>query len=593
MSVRFVFAIVSLVLAALAIGLGIAQRTVFALPDSVSTNITTETNAPATIIPGEVLNANPRSQTITIAGDGTVFAAYGRTTDVEAFVGEASHNTLGIDPDTGKFTNTLTSGEASLPSAAGSDLWLLDFSDENDLTITINVPEDVSLLIMSDGTAPAPSQVGIVWPLDNSTPWAIPLVIAGGGFLLLGLALLFWAVTHMHSARGPRRKSQKMPKLPRQPRYKPSRVRPKALESPSRGRRSIRPSVVAVLPLTLVGALVLGGCSPDFLAGRTPAEDSSASAGAPTADAAGEELEAPAVTEQQAKRIIARVSAIVTQADDEADMELAATRLAGPALELRLANYKMRKADKTIKPLAQIPAGPVKLTLPQQRDTWPRTVFAAILDDDPTVPSVALVLIQQSAREQYMVHYAITMEPGAVIPPVAQASVGTSRIGADVPLLTVVAGEVAMAYGDVLMLGEKSEYFDLFEAEGDSLRLDVGVEAKTTRKKKIPSTAKLSFENVTGTGEAVALSTNDLGALVAVNLNEIETIRVVEAGAAVNAPKQVKALLGKSLSTKGLNAVYGDQLLFYVPQVGSDEKIVLLGYSQGIIAASEYKKKKK
>lgn len=589
---RFVFAIVSLVLAALAIGLGIAQRTVFALPDSVSTNITTETSAPVTVIPGDVLNANPRSQTITIAGDGVVFAAYGRTTDVEAFIGDASHNTLGLDPETGEFTNTLTSGEPSLPSAAGSDLWLLDYSDENDLTITINVPEDVSLLIMSDGTAPAPSQVGIVWPLDNSTPWAIPLVIAGGGFLLLGLALLFWAVTHMHSARGPRRKSQKMPKLPRQPRYKPSRVRPKALESPSRGRRSIRPSVVAVLPLTLVGALVLGGCSPDFLAGRNATDDPTTSA-APTADAAGEELEAPAVTEQQAKRIIARVSAIVTQADDEADKELAATRLAGPALELRLANYKMRKADKTIKPLAPIPAGPVKLTLPQQRDTWPRTVFAAILDDDPTVPSVALVLIQQSAREQYMVHYAITMEPGAVIPPVAQASIGTSRIGADVPLLTLVAGDVAMAYGDVLMLGEESEYFDLFEAEGDSLRLDVGFDAKKTRKKKIPSTAKLSFENVTGSGEAVALSTNDLGALVAVNLNEIETIRVVEAGAAVNAPKQVKALLGKSLSTKGLNATYGDQLLFYVPQVGSDEKIVLLGYSQGIISASEYKKKKK
>ena len=589
---RFVFAIVSLVLAALAIGLGIAQRTVFALPDSVSTNITIETSAPVTVIPGDVLNANPRSQTITIAGDGVVFAAYGRTTDVEAFIGDASHNTLGLDPETGEFTNTLTSGEPSLPSAAGSDLWLLDYSDENDLTITINVPEDVSLLIMSDGTAPAPSQVGIVWPLDNSTPWAIPLVIAGGGFLLLGLALLFWAVTHMHSARGPRRKSQKMPKLPRQPRYKPSRVRPKALESPSRGRRSIRPSVVAVLPLTLVGALVLGGCSPDFLAGRNATDDPTTSA-APTADAAGEELEAPAVTEQQAKRIIARVSAIVTQADDEADKELAATRLAGPALELRLANYKMRKADKTIKPLAPIPAGPVKLTLPQQRDTWPRTVFAAILDDDPTVPSVALVLIQQSAREQYMVHYAITMEPGAVIPPVAQASIGTSRIGADVPLLTLVAGDVAMAYGDVLMLGEESEYFDLFEAEGDSLRLDVGFDAKKTRKKKIPSTAKLSFENVTGSGEAVALSTNDLGALVAVNLNEIETIRVVEAGAAVNAPKQVKALLGKSLSTKGLNATYGDQLLFYVPQVGSDEKIVLLGYSQGIISASEYKKKKK
>ena len=588
---RFVLAIVSFVLAALAIGLGIAQKTVFARPDSISTQITTETDAPITVIPGDVLNANPRSQTIAMKGEGTVFAAYGRTTDVMAWVGDASFNQLGLDAETGKITNTFTEGEPTVPSASGSDLWLLDYSNENELSITINVPDDISLLIMSDGTLPAPASVGIVWPVDNSTPWAIPLVVGGGGFLLLGLALLFWAVTHMRSARGPRRRSQKMPKLPRQPRYKPSRVRPKAIEAPKRGRRATKTSLIALLPLTLVSALVLGGCSLDSVGGTNAVSAPSAEA---SADAAVEdETEVPAVTEQQAKRIVARVSAIVTQADEDGDKELAATRLAGPALELRLANYKMRKADKAIKPLAQIPAGPVKLTLPQQRDTWPRTFFAAILDEDPTVPSVALVLMQETPRDQYVVHYAITMEPGAVIPPVAQASIGTFGLSADSPLLTVAPGDVAAAYGDILLTDEKSNYFSLFEAEGDSLRADVGLAAKTARKKKIPSTAKLSFATAKGVGQPIALTTNDTGALVAVSLNEVETIKVVESGAAVNAPKQVKALLGKSMSTKGLNAIYSDQLLFYVPPVTSpDDKIVLLGYSQGIISASEYKKKK-
>ena len=107
--------------------------------------------------------------------------------------------------------------------------------------------------------------------------------------------------------------------------------------------------------------------------------------------------------------------------------------------------------------------------------------------------------------------------------------------------------------------------------------------------KKLPSTAKLTFENKVGTGQVVALPTADQGALVAVNLNETQVVKSVEAGAAVNAPKSVKALLGKSLSTKGLRAIYGDQLLFYVPSLGSGEKIVLLGYSQGLIAASELK----
>jgi len=589
--VRFVLAIVSFVLALLAIGLGIAQKTVFALPDDVSAHIATDTSAPVTIIKGSTLNAHPRSQTITISGSETVFAAYGRTADVEGFIGDASYNEISFDPETGELVNKLSPGEATLPNAAGSDLWLLDYSNENDLKITINVPEDISVIIMADGVAAAPSNIAIVWPLDNSTPWAVPLVVGGAIMLLIGLVFLFWAITHMRSARGPRRKSQKMPKLPRQPKYKPSRVRPKALESPSKGRRSARTTMVAIVPLTLVTALVLSGCSADFWAGRNAQSELQVTP-EPTATAAdGTPTEAPAVTEPQAKRIIARIAAVVTEADTAADKELAATRLAGPALDLRLANYKVRKSDKTFKALSQIPSGPVQLVLPQQRDTWPRTVFAAIKDEDPTVPSVALVLIQQSAREQYLVHYAITLEPGAEIPPVAYPTVGTFRLDADNALLAIPPSQLAMSYADVLMKGEESENFDLFEAEGDSLRVDVGVEAKRARMKKIPSTAKLSFENVLGTGDPVALTTNDEGALVAVSLNEVETIRVVEAGAAVNAPKSVKALLGKSLSTKGLVATYGDQLLFYVPKIGSDQKIVLLGYSQGLIAASEYKKK--
>ena len=57
---RFVLAIVSFIIAALLMGLGIAQKTVFAAPDefTASTNITT--SAPVTVISGTALNAYPR-----------------------------------------------------------------------------------------------------------------------------------------------------------------------------------------------------------------------------------------------------------------------------------------------------------------------------------------------------------------------------------------------------------------------------------------------------------------------------------------------------------------------------------------------------
>jgi len=598
--VRFVLAIVCFVLAAASIGLGIAQRTVFALPNETSASVTDiDTSAKVTVIDGETLNSFPRSQTVSISGAKTIFAAYGRTSDVNAWVGDVSRNDITMN-DEGEFVSTLTPGSGEdLPSPEGSDLWYLDYTKDTALRITINVPEDVSLIIMSDGVAPAPSNVSVTWPLDNSTPWAMPLVVGGAIVLLLGLALLFWAITHMRSARGPRRRSQKMPKLPRQPRYKPSRVRPKAIEGrPSkkaieapRGRRSSRAGMVAALPIVLVGSLLLGGCSTDFLAGTNGTDQPVASA-SPKADADAVAVESPAVTKPQASRIIARISAITTEADVDRDAEVAATRLAGPALDLRLANYKMRKADKTIKQLSPIPAGPVELTLPQQSDAWPRTVFAIVqndVDEEGQKFYVAIVMIQDDARSQYKVHYAITLEPGAVIPKVASAEVGTGRLGNDIGLLTIAPSDLAMAYSDVLMKDTESENYDLFEAEGDSLRVSVGLAAKKAAQKKLPSTARLIYESALGNGQTVALTTNDNGALVAVNLNEIETVKAVEAGAAVNAPKSVKSLLGKSLSTKGIKATYGDQLLFYVPPIESGGKIVLLGYSQGLIAASELK----
>ena len=601
---RFVLAIVSFVLAALAIGLGIAQKTVFALPNETSANISNiESRAKVTVIDGNTLNAFPRSQTVTIGGADTIFAAYGRTSDVMAFVGTASYNSLAYNGETGRLDNSFTPGtDEDILAAAGSDLWYLDYTKETELRITINVPDDVSLLIMSDGIEPAPTRVALTWPVDNSTPWATPLVIGGSVVLLIGLALLFWAVNHMRSARGPRRKQQKMPKLPRQPRYKPSRIRPKAIgtggpkaiDSPSRGRRSSRTGMIAALPVVLVASLALSGCSPDFWAGRNAPVETVSSASPDEATAEGAQFETPAVTAPQAKRIISRIAAVAKQADADRDPVLAETRFGGPALDLRLANYKMRKADKTIAALTEIPTDDFRVVLPQQSDSWPRTVFAVVenLADEETSEAnyfMSLVMVQDDPRSQYKVHYAMALEPGAVIPKVPAANVGTGRVGEEIGLFTIPPAELALAYADVLTLDVESEWYDLFEAEGDSFRTEVGLEAKKAAQKKLPSTAKLTFENTVGPGQVVALPTADQGALVAVNLNETQIVKSVETGAAVNAPKSVKALLGKSLSTKGLRAIYGDQLLFYVPSLGSGEKIVLLGYSQGLIAASELK----
>ena len=72
---RFVLAIVSFIVAALLIGLGIAQKTVFAAPDEVTASASITSSAPVTVVSGEALNAYPRSQFVEIGGSDTSFAA--------------------------------------------------------------------------------------------------------------------------------------------------------------------------------------------------------------------------------------------------------------------------------------------------------------------------------------------------------------------------------------------------------------------------------------------------------------------------------------------------------------------------------------
>src|SRR5829696_2987654 len=82
--VRFVWAVAAFVLAAVMIGAGIAQRTVFQGPKTETSAISVADAAPYALIDGEVLNRLPGAQTLRAQGDGSIFAAYGRTADIKA-----------------------------------------------------------------------------------------------------------------------------------------------------------------------------------------------------------------------------------------------------------------------------------------------------------------------------------------------------------------------------------------------------------------------------------------------------------------------------------------------------------------------------
>ncbi len=600
---RFIFAIFAFIIATALIGAGVAQRTVFLPPSTVSSTVKVDDGAPYLLIDSSALTAHAGKQTLVLSGAKTIFAAYGRTADVEAWLDGAAYDSITADQD-GGISSTAVSANADAAAnvasgsanPAGSDLWLEQFTATDAMYRTVNLPAGYSMIVASDGTAAAPGEITISWPIPNATPWVGPLIVAGIAFLLAGLVLLVLGLLHLRRSQRPRRKP---PALPKGKRFSPSRTN--AIESGvKRGRRSIAPFVA--VPIALVSLVALNGCSADYwpqaadssstdsataVPEATGAPDATSTAAPTPVPDADSKAPVPAVTEAQLEGIVSTISTVTAQADAASDAGALAARFDGPALELRKATYAIRAAYPEYPAPQAIPAGPLQVVLPQATDSWPKSVFTIIPGADATVPPVALMLVQDTPRSNYKVYYEITLEPDTSLPPVAAASVGTTRLAPDTKLLMMTPAQLKTAYADILMVGDASQYIDKIDATGDTLRTQVGVDYKNAKKAGITSTASIDFASVAGTGQSIALSTSESGALVAVDLRESETAKPLESGATVSPEGAVKALSGLTESAKGVEAIYGYQLLFYIPPFGDPGKAQLLGFSQGLLQAKE------
>ncbi|GGF38864.1 hypothetical protein [Subtercola lobariae] len=616
---RFILAIIAFVIALAFIGIGIAERTFLLPPSSVSVETTQTTSTPYVFIDSDALLAESGEQTVTFSGSPKVFAAYGRTDDVKAWLNGASYADLTVNTGSKpSLTSTIVpadpAGAANVASGsvdpAGSDLWLEEYTADSSMTRTFSLPAGYSLIVADDGTAPAPTTVRISWPLDDSTPLAVPFLLTGAIFVVIGLILLLLGLRHMKKSQGPRRKQ---PTLPKGKRFSSSRTN--GIESGvRRGRRSITKSIAVLVPTAMLSAAVLSGCSAQSLpaaiadtatpapvsTGDTSTGDPSTGTPTPGATTTGtttavptpvptpDQGPPPVVSEAQLDTILGKISTVTTAADAASDPTALAARMTGPALDLRTATYSIRKTDADYPAQPAIPAGPSSVVLPQATDSWPRTVFTIAENTaDSTVAPLSLMLIQDTPRSQYKVYYAIPLEPATTLPPVAPATVGTSQLPNDTKLLSLTPTDAAAGYADILMLGSQSPYYDKFDPTGDTLQTSVGADYKAATKAALPNTASIDFAKVPGVGQTIALATNQSGAIVATNIRESVTVKPVEAGATVSPEGAVKAASGVSQTAKGTEAIYDYQLLFYIPPSGDTSKVKLLGFAQGLLSAKE------
>ncbi len=578
---RFVLALVALVVAAVLVGLGVAQRTVLLPENHATITAGVSEDAHYLVIPGSVLDSHTGAQHIHIEGPGAVFAAYGRTSDVTAWLSGERYQAFSVDKSGAMQPGRMTTAPvvagltaSGTPDPDGSDLWLDQARGTKTLDWIVDVPSSVALLVASNGKDAAPPTVTVSWPVHVSTPFSTPLIVGGSVLAVIGLLLYVWALVHMRRRRGPRRKPPaKMPKPPPPPKVKQPKVQAPAA---TRGRRSVR-RMVAALPA--VGVLAL----------LTACTGSPAPLPVVTQSTKPVTVTPAALTQAQAKDILTRVAATTATADKKLDATTLATRFAGSALALRTAAYTVKKKDTKATLPQAIPTTTmsVGVTLPQATTGWPRTLFAEVTDSaDAKAPPVALTLVQQDPRSQYLVQYEVSLEPNVKqLPTLPSSLTGAARLAADTPLLRVTPAELARDYGLMLQKSDVKEAA-LFDTTNDALLQAVGVAAKKKASKALGSTAKLTFSEAgADPSTIVAVATADSGALVSVGLTETWTVKPVKSGVTIKPSGATKILAKSSSSSKGFASVYSYQLLFSVPSAASTDKAVLLGYSQGIVQA--------
>jgi hypothetical protein len=285
---------------------------------------------------------------------------------------------------------------------------------------------------------------------------------------------------------------------------------------------------------------------------------------------------------------MSRVADQTQLADEELSVNTLGARVEEPTLTARRAAYVIQRADSESGAVVPIPSSPIRLVVPQQTTTWPRSVFGIIQDEaDLESPSLGVVLKQVDPRSAYELTYAVVLNPQVQLPDLPSASLGAPKLSAESKLTRISPREVIEHYADVLRNGPSSPHSREFALANDPLYAQAGPDAEALRQESFGETVQVTWESTPGESEVVAFSTADSGAIVMGTIIERELVEPVQSGAAVNSSLAVRALTSLSQSTEGFDVQSQLQILWYVPPVGSQDAIRVLGFTYSLIGAKE------
>lgn len=544
---------------------GIGQRTIWAPSETFTASAPAgATAAPLTVIDQKLRTLHGGTVKINIQGDGNFLLASGRPDDVNAWVGKTAHNTInGVSEDEKSLSVEHADGEGTAPNPAGSDLWVSSENASGELEYTWTPPADGdwSLLLAADGTKPAPANISMTFPNDTSTPWAVPLMVIGSILILGGIVLALLSARRKDGEGGGDSAFARR-----------ARARKAQGQAPSSSSSSKVTMVAAG-----VAAAVLAGSGTAAQA-ASPSPQPSGSASSPAKEAAG----SPVLLDAQFRRILEQVSSATDAGDAAKDAAKLTDRVAGPELEIRTQNYKIRSQVGSYEPRMPVRSTKLLTTVVTSGRDWPRSVLAVTQGDGNVVPQI-LTLVQQSPRENYKLMETTPLQPGTTFPSISRG--GTETLAASDKSGLLYSGEEAMSgladrltsadspFKDKLTEGESSPYI------ADTLSYQAEVV-------KAGENGNFSFTHKVVPESTVVFRTSDGGALVLGRINFGFEGTPKAAGDKLSIGDDAAALAGGKETTTGMVLNFAESMAVYVPPAGSTDPMKLVAATRGLVGAS-------
>lgn len=182
--------------------LGRLGETVWAPETERTAAVQLDDSGPAVVIDPGVVYVGGHEGTLTVTGPADVSVISAPKDDVAAYLGDTRHTEITGVPDWATLTakDVSADGDATLPDPAGADLWRTVRTSASPAEISLAelwkadggakpAQPYQAILIVTDGTQPAATEVSVTWPVEAANAWVPYAYVIGAVLAVLGLVL--------------------------------------------------------------------------------------------------------------------------------------------------------------------------------------------------------------------------------------------------------------------------------------------------------------------------------------------------------------------------------------------------------------------